>query len=70
MDTPITAEELAQPRSGGTTEQEAVYFCELLLKSAAKLPEDTPMAGHFYEVRLPEGRQRKLKIHKVVFYDA
>jgi hypothetical protein len=70
LDAPITAEELARLREGQVVNQEAIDHCELLLKSASKLPEDTPMACHFYEVTLPGERQRKLKIHKVIFYDA
>jgi hypothetical protein len=70
LDTPITAEALARLRGEKTVDQKAIDLCELLLKSASKLPEDTPMACHFYEVTLPGRGQRKLKIHKVIFYDA
>jgi len=70
LDAPITAEELARLRGEEVVDQEAIDLCELLLRSASKLPEDTPMACHFYEITLPGKRQRKLRIHKVIFYDA
>jgi hypothetical protein len=70
LDAPITAEELARLREEKVVDQEAIDLCELLLKSTSKLPENTPVACHFYEVTLPGKRQRRLKIHKVIFYDA
>lgn len=68
LDDPITAEDLARLKDGGKIEEETVQSCAILLRSAAKLPEDIPMACHFLEVRLPGERCRKLKIHKVIFY--
>jgi len=70
LDEPITAEELAQLKDGDEITKETIQSCEVLLRSAAKLPEDTPMACHFLEIRLPGEKRRKLKVHKVIFYQA
>jgi hypothetical protein len=70
LDVSISAEGLARLRSKDVVDEETIHRCEILLQSAAKLPEGTPMACHFQEIRLPGVRERKLRIHKVFFYQA
>ena len=70
LDTSITAEELARLRGRGEPDEETIHRCEVLLQSAAMLPEGTPMACHFQKIKLPGIEKRKLRIHRVFFYPA
>ena len=70
LDRPIAAEELARLKDGGQVSKETIQSCEILLRAVAEMPEDTPMACHYLEVKLPGERHRRLKVHKVIFYQA
>jgi hypothetical protein len=74
---PITADELRAMdlESRGPRPESAEHVAPPLewylayLEAVEKQPVGTPMASHWVQVNLPGAQSRKLRIHKVFFYE-
>jgi hypothetical protein len=74
---PITADELRvmdlesrgpRPDSGEPAAPPLEWYLAYL-EAVEKQPVGTPMASHWVQVNLPGAQSRKLRIHKVFFYE-
>jgi len=78
IEEPITPLELAkmnyisiygkEPREGEISQEEIEHF-QWFLDIIDKQKDGTPMACNWLEIQRPTGKYRKLRFHKVIFYE-